>query len=287
MLFIKKTKMTKKKVIRLTESQLKDIVAASAARVLEEGAADRIVGLGKSIGRGLFNLSGAGESVGEWEKRHPDATKFFSTVFGLTPEADKARRRINGIQEKMKSYVTKNFGRDIVDAYVRFADTVTKMVGSNSVQDSDVFASLDDDTKYGISPSFYNNCISIVNMGYKFLEKWLTRMPDGLNEVKRIENNSSFVTPQEKREVATTYSYTWNQILNGSFRLFTLVCNECYEGLKNEFGNIGGVDRQKLVSAVSEFINEIKDMRNSMYRIDTYWFNKSGSNSGNRQQGTR
>ena len=285
----KKYTMAKKKVITLTESQLNRIVAESTKQVLaESGWFAPLMGIFKKIGRAGLEASGLSDRLNKWEKRNPNITKAMSEILGLTPEEGKTSDRLAKLTKKIKQYITNNYGERLVQSYIQFANMMTKMVGARNIQDDEDFATYDDNTKYGVSPAFYNNCVNSVNMVYTFLKKWMVRIPDNITEITRINANSTFVTPQEKADVAQNCAKEWAISLNYGFYVFSETCNECYNGIKEEFGNTANIDRKSLVSEISEFMYDLKDIKQAMCRIDTYWFNgaytsSNGYNGNSRQ----
>lgn len=269
--------MAKKKVITLTEAQLNEVVYNTARRILNEDALGSIGNALKLIGRQAIASSGKSGKIRDFEKKHPLLTKIGKRI-GMVPEEDKMDSMVEELKGNIIEYITRNHSDNLLQTFIKFSNLMTQMIGANGIQDSEEFASFEDTTNSKVPAAFYNNCVSAVNSGYSYLKKWMTKIPSDINELQQVPSNSFSVTPQDVAVVANNCKQEWFIALNYGFKVFAETCNECYKDIQRVFGNNTNIDRSKLVALISEFINDLKNVRNLMYRIDAYWFN--GQNSG-------
>ena len=266
-----------KKVIRLTEKELNDIVYNTTRQILNEGAGANILRGIFDIGSGLTGLLG-GKKLADFEERHPKLTKVLK-IAGMTPEADKIEKRKNNFRQQMLKIVTDKYSVAIEKACKDFNDELIEMI-SGQTGSHNRFIEIDDqDDAIPVSSEFYNECVEIINTNCDFFNKWSYNQSHKLVKSKympRTRKRSVAEREADKRRTRDVFEARVSS-LDLKFDTLKRCVANCYNDIKTNCSSSRYLDQSMVYDIVSEYAKDFNYVAQMYYKLKYDWLMRTAN----------
>lgn len=260
-----------KKVIRLTEKELNDIVYSTTRQMLNEGAgADMVSGIGNIVG-GLMGLIG-GKKLTEFERNHPKLTRIL-TAMGMTPEANKINDRKNNFKRLIIRMVTEKYGVTLENLCEDFNNELIEMINGERGSRKR-FTEIDEEgDAIPVSSVFYNECVRIINTSCDFVNEWSYVQNQRLVKSKFLPRNRRYSSSEYEVDKERTRDVFERRarVLDDKFNKFKRCVTDCYNEIKSNFQSSRYLDQDIVYDIVSEYANDFNYIAQMYYKLKYDW----------------